>query len=279
MVSGTGNGTFQAPFHKATHRSRGHKERLGTFMKQFRLSVRLFFILIAATPLPGCATVYSGVAHTQFIEKQKAIRTITVLPVVTNFQEKQGNGTEIPLYENMKTAHKVSEEEIGEIFKTKGYEIHFFKPSEQETESEEWKKTAAFYDEKLDKVFDRKTEKDASVGWPVPSIVTQSLSADAYIYVRAVGYTKAQDARMAEAITQGVISGVFAVLTGYSSYTPMDPSCALMVRTVLLDPSGDVLWHAESPSLHDPRNEQNMRTGIKVLYAGFPSSSAADVQK
>ncbi len=239
------------------------KLNVGSFCKAVLVLAFLIY-------LPGCATVYSGVPHSMFIEKQKNIHSVTVLPLDAAFEEKQGNGTEVSLYENMKTANRVSEDEIQSLFQAKGYELYFFKPSEQISEGEDFKKAAAFYNETLDKVFNSRTADAASVGWPVPAPVSQAASADAYLFVREVGYVKAQDAQMTEAITQGVISGAFALFTGYSSYTPLDPTSALMVRAVLFDSGGKVLWHGESPSLNDPRNEQNIRSRLKELFGGFP---------
>lgn len=217
--------------------------------------------------LPGCATYRT---HPTFKERQREIQTVAVLPPEVEVVKITFKGDQELMYDLIGLVAKQSKEEIENVFREKGYDVHSLELSEEELNSTPDLKTDLFnlreiYVKTLEDISKRRQKKFTySVGSDVNRFA--DLSQSEVLVLTKVDAFKKTKGEIAKDLAKSIL---IAVVTGIQVHSLHD---AVSIRLAVVDGNtGDILWLNAMPGGGvDAAKEKELRKAVRSLLQPFP---------
>ncbi|MBN1353639.1 MAG: hypothetical protein JW994_03090 [Candidatus Omnitrophica bacterium] len=231
----------------------------------------------------GCATPY--MAHPEFKERHKAIRSASIMPPEVDAYVLTFKGDKKRLHELVPIMEKTTFEEIEKALTSKGYEIKKLDLSEPVLKANPNLRTSLFnvrklFVKSLEDIAKRKEKKFTYSLGPEVNVFADLTNSDILVFVKEEGVKKSSG-EVAKDVAKGAVLSAACLLIGVI-YVPIPQTCATIVHIAAVDSNdGAILWYINnSYNVNwNPENQNQMARLVKSLINYFPDSAFKEKKK
>lgn len=245
-------------------------------MKLFRKVTALAISIVFALNISGCATYQ---VHPEFKERQKKIKTVSIMPpkveaYILNFQ-----GDKKMLSELVPIMSKTTIEQLEKVFSDKGYVVNKLDLSEENLIKNPDLRTSLFhinelFEKQLQDIQKRKKSKFTYGVDAEANIFANAANTDVLIFTKEDGIKKSAG-EIAKDVAKGLMVTAACLLVG-AIYIPVPQTAVTVVQVAVVDGNdGAILWYNNNVATpnYDPENQKQLAVLVRSLIAPFPDSA------